>query len=264
MSGRRVGRSRFSLSTAIIVFIGLLAFAAGALVWLNRASSVVVNAALPVAIGSFAALSLVFVFNRPAPLSKALSVLFVIENSSRMPVSIRFRPFSNLGLSLAGQVRYAEPKTFDPPAGQENGFDFIRELYHQYLQKILIDDLASKQFGTWRTRVERFGLGIQQFGPAPDAGRYPSKVLPVEELEQAFGDNPFKKVHSGFGQWALPPRTTLQIEKPDHDPQLGERASIRLRNRFADVTITTTKSMSMVGLGTYTPIVGLGLEEAQA
>src|SRR5690349_5693445 len=107
-SGGRIGRSPFSLSTAIIVFVGVLTFSAGALVWLNRASSIVVNAALPVAIGSFAALSLVFVFNRPAPISKAFSVLFVIENTSRMPVSIPFRPFSTLGLSLASQVRYAE------------------------------------------------------------------------------------------------------------------------------------------------------------
>ncbi len=92
------------------------------------------------------ALAVVFVFNRPATISRVFQVVFVVGKASLLPVTIPHRPFPFDSLSLAAMMRYIDPKTFHPPNGK-NTFDFLRPLYHEYLQKIFVDDLADKQSG---------------------------------------------------------------------------------------------------------------------
>lgn len=252
------------MSTVFIAFMALTLTGAFILVVLNRASPSVVNAAVPLAFGALSALGLVFAFTRPEPISRVFPVVFVVERASLLPIVIPDRPFGFLSLHLADEMRQLDPKTFEQPKGQDEGFDFIVPLFHEFLHKVIVDSLAAKQFGTWRMRTERFGgSGFEQFGPMPDAGSYSSKVLTTEELTQAFSTNRFARVHSMFGKWALPPGTELQIDVPHHDPQLGQTGVIRLKNRFCEMTIRTVVSMSVVGLGSYTALVGIPQEEAQ-
>ena len=158
-------------------------------------------------------------------------------------------------------MRQIEPKTFTPPKDQ-NWVDFIHPLYHEYLQKMFIDDLAGKQFGSWRMKTDRFVDQIQ-WSPLPDASAYPSQIVSAEELERLFGKNRFARVHSGFGKWALPPNTELRIELPGKDPQLGEVGTINLENPLCKISIRTIGSWSMVGLGNYGPLIGAGVDNAQ-
>lgn len=245
----------------LVGLVGLVLAVAYVFVVMNRASPAVVNAALPAATALLSALALVFAFNRPAPVSRVFPVIFVVEKASLLPVIIPDRPFPVQSLILPDMMGQIDPKTFAPPSNQ-NVFDFIPQLYHEYLQKMFVDDLASKQFGTWRMKTERF-VDLIQWSPMPDASSYPSRILSVEELERIFGKNRFSRSHSGFGQWALPPGTELQIELPKKDPQLGEIGTIRLKNSLCEISIRTSGSMHGVGLGKYTPLAGMDLVEAQ-
>ena len=116
------------------------------------------------------ALALVFVFNRPTPISRVFQVVLVVEKASLLPVTIPHRPVPFQSLSLADMMRQIDPTTFNPPNGQ-NSFDFSTPLYHEYLQKMFVDDLAGKQFGTWRMKTERF-VDLIQWSPMPDAESY--------------------------------------------------------------------------------------------
>ncbi len=250
------------MSTVVSVFILLLLAVASVLVYLNRASPAVVTQAVPVAFGTLAALILVFAFNRPEPIAKTFGVLFVVEQASRLPVSIPFRPFSEQTLILAAEMQQTAPTTFTPPQGQEEGFDFLVPLYHELLQRAFVNTLADKQFGTWRVRTERVGR-LEQFGPMPDAKNYASKVLEKEQLEQAFAKNRFARAHSMMGKWALPPGTDLQVVPPHAEPGSGEVGTVRLKNRFCVITIDTSRSMSMVGLGQYKDLLGATFDQSQ-
>lgn len=248
-------------SLILISLAGIMLIVAFIFVVMNRASPAVVNAALPAAATLLSALALVFAFNRPAQISRVFPVVFLVEKTSLLPVTIPDRPFPFESLSLAGMMRQIDPKTFDLPSGQ-NTFDFITPLYHEYLQKMFIDDLSGKQFGTWRMKTERF-IDLIQWSPMPDASSYSSKILSVEELERIFGENRFARVHSNFGKWALPPETDLRVVLPAKDPQLGEIGKIWLKNRLCEISIQTAQSVSMVGLGKYTPLIGGSIDEAQ-
>lgn len=249
------------MSTSLIGLAGLVLVVAYVFVLMNRASPAVVGAALPAATALLSALALVFAFNRPVPISRVFPVIFVVEKASLLPVTIPNRPFPFESLSLPDMMRQIDPKIFDPPNGQ-NAFDFITPLYHEYLQKMFVADLALKQFGTWRMKTERF-VDLIQWSPMPDASSYPSRILSVEELERIFGKNRFARVYSGFGKWALPPGTELRIELPRKDPQLGDIGTIHLKNRLCEISIRTAGSFSGVELGKYTPLVGVGIGEAQ-
>ena len=81
------------MATLLIVLAGLVLASAYILIWMNRASVIIVQAALPAAITLLSALILVFLANRAAPISRVFPVVFVIEKASRLPVVIPNRPF---------------------------------------------------------------------------------------------------------------------------------------------------------------------------
>ena len=249
------------MANALIALTGIVLLLAAALVWFNRASPTVVGAAFPAATGLLSALALVFAFNRPEPISRVFPVVFAIEKTSLLPITIPDRPFPFASLALPPMMKQKDAKAFAVPEGQSD-FDVAVPLYHEYLQKMFVDDLAMKQSGTWRMRTERF-TDMIQFSPTPDASAHKSRVLTVEELEKAFGQNRFAAVYSAFGKWALPPGTELQIDRPKRNEQLGEVGLIRLKNRFCTVSIQTIRSLNMVGLGKYTPLIGASIDEAQ-
>lgn len=249
------------MATVVMVLLGGTFAALFVLVLLNRASPAVVNAAVPVAVGAISAIALVFMFNRPESISRVFRVAFVVERESLLPIVIPHRPFPDMSLALADQMGQIDSTLFVSGADRER-FDYIQPLYHEFLHKIFVDLLASRQFGTWRVKSERF-QGFEQWGPTADASNYESKVLTTEQLVEAFGKNRFARVHSMFGKWALPPGTKLQIEGPHSDPQRGETGAIQLDNRFVRLTIRTLRSMSVVGLGRYSMLAAMPQEEAQ-
>jgi hypothetical protein len=115
------------MSTALVAIIGLILGAAYILIVYNRASVLVVGAALPAATGLFSALVLVFAFNRPAPISRSFSVVFIIEDASLLPIQISDRPFPFQSLGLADEMLQLDPKTFEVSPGG-NKLDLIMPL----------------------------------------------------------------------------------------------------------------------------------------
>lgn len=249
------------ISLILISLTGVMLVVAFIFVVMNRASPVVVNAALPTAMALLTALAFVFAANLPPPINRVFPVILVVEKSSLLPIMIPDRPFPVQGLILADQMGHLDPEIFNLSKEQVI-FSSVGLLYHEYLQKLFIDDLAQKQHGSWRMRIERFVDQIQ-WSPMPDASSYPSTILNVQQLEQIFAKNRFARVYSGFGKWALPPGTELLIELPRKDDQLGEIGTIHLKNGLCEITIQTAQSMTHVGLGKYTPLVGIDIGEAQ-
>src|SRR5437879_2234903 len=143
------------MSTLIIALAGLMLAIEYILVLMNRASGAVVGAALPAATALLSALVLVFAFNPPAPISRVFPVVFVVEKASLLPVAMPNRPFPFQSLSLPDMMRQIDPKTFELTEHQD-AFGFIGPLYHEFLQKMFVDDLAGKQFASWRMKTDRF------------------------------------------------------------------------------------------------------------
>ena len=248
------------MGTLFIALMGLAIAAAFALVVVNRASSEVVNAAVPVAFAALSALGLVFAFARQPTIERIFPVVFVVQQADKYPVVVPDRRFPSGTLALFDQAVQSNPRALDDPRFADFGGG---PLFHEFLQKSLVDWISMRHFGTWRMRVDRFSYGSggqEQFGPTPDAGQYSSKVLSKEELTAVLGSNIFAGVHSGFGKIALPPRTMLSVSAPPEGKQEGE---IRLKNWFVDMRIYTRQSFSMVGLGNYTMLMGMPQEEAQ-
>lgn len=132
-------------------------------------------------------------------------------------------------------------------------------VYHEFLQKALVDWIATRHFGHWRVELLLFeggpGAGTQgQFSPMPDANKEASKVLSTDELQRIFSKNRFASVHTGFGRLALPPSTTLNVETPKEASATGK---VRFKNRYCEITIQTSPSMGLLGLGTYSMLLGI-------
>lgn len=81
------------MNTFLVILAGVVLFAIYVLVWMNRASPTVIGAALPAAITLLSAIVLVFLLNRPAPISRVFPVIFIVEKSSGLPVVVPDRPF---------------------------------------------------------------------------------------------------------------------------------------------------------------------------
>lgn len=247
--------------TALLIFAGFLLVAACVVVFMNRTSPTVVQAAVTAVITLVSALGVVFAANRPSPITRTFPVIFAVEKSSLLPIVIPDRPFPLGSLSLPDELKQLDPKTFQISSSPDP-FHFVGLLYHEYLQKMFVDDLAEKHIGSWRMRIERFVDQIQ-WSPMPDASSYPSRILSVQELEQAFAQNRFARVHSGFGKWALPPETKLRIAAPKEDPRLGEVGTIQLTSGLCEISIQTVFSHQGVGFGKYTPLVDMSIADAQ-
>jgi hypothetical protein len=142
-------------SVAVIVVMGLAVAGAFALVVVNRDSPQVIHAAVPVAFGALSALALVFAFGRPAPIEGTFPVIFVLQQADRYPVVIPHRPFPSMTLALFDDAVQANPTLLKDP--RFSGFGG-GPLFHQFLQRAIVDWLTSTYFGTWRARVERFRM----------------------------------------------------------------------------------------------------------
>jgi hypothetical protein len=252
------------MANIITAVMALLITAVFVLVYMNRASSEVVGAALPVAFGAVSALALVFAFGKPAPVERTFPVVFIVQKSDQAPMVIPNRPFDNLTLAIFSQAIAANPKLLDNDARFKSLVG--GPLYHYYLQKAIINWLSANYWYTWRTRVQRFQAGAMQqtTGPARDAADFASHKLSKEEVQSVLTENPFASVPPfGPGTLALPPRTRLTVTEPHHDPRQGEIGDIRMKNWLCDVRITTRESMKSVGVGSYMLMLPVDQMEAQ-
>jgi hypothetical protein len=233
------------------------------LVYVNRASSEVVGAALPVAFAAMSALGLVFAFGKPAPIERSFPVVFVFQQKDKYPITLPGRPAQFLTIGMFDKAIQANPRLLeDPRFADGNG----HQLFHEFLQKAIVNWMRSRYWATWRLRQERFDIGGQQeeWGAAPDASEFATKKLSDDEVTSALGKNAFANVPAfGPGTLGLPPRTSFEVKEPGDDPKLGHTSEIRLKNWLCDIRIHSRFSSSGVGLGAYTMFLGIPQEEAQ-
>ena len=251
------------MANFIAALMAILIAGALVLVYMNRASSEIVGAALPVAFAAFSALGLVFAFGRPPTIERTFPVVFVIQQADKYPIIVPYRPFPSLALGLFDRAVRANPHLLEDSRFADTGGG---PLFHYYLQKVFVDWLASRHAWTWRVRVDRFHIGTEQemFGSASDAGEFKTKKLSTGEVEKALPGNVFSAIPSfGPGTLALPPRTSFIVQAPHQDAQQGEVSEIRLKNWFCDVRIRARKSSWGVGLGAYTSLLGVDQVQAQ-
>jgi hypothetical protein len=83
------------MANVVAAFMAILIAAAFTLVYMNRASSEVIGAAVPVTFAAFSALALVFAFGRPSPIERTFAVVFFCQNSNPAPIVIPYRPFDD-------------------------------------------------------------------------------------------------------------------------------------------------------------------------
>lgn len=133
-------------------------------------------------------------------------------------------------------------------------------MYHEFLQRTLVDWIATRHGVHWRMELLTFegpGTGAEEhFMFLPDAKEERAKVLSVEELKRIFAGNRFAGVHMGVGSLALPPGTTLSVDPPK---QAGATGQIQFKNRYCEITIKTSNSIGQSGLGDYSMLLGLPL-----
>jgi len=241
------------LTILIALFMGLLILAAFVLVVINRDSEKIVTAAVPLAFAAFAALALIFAFAREQPITRVFPVSFSYQVADKLPLAIPDRPDAEQ-LWFVDQIRQRDPKALEEKPDTQGEL-----VYHEFLQKALVDWIATRHSGHWRMELLTFeagpGAGTQsRWSPMPDAKEETSRILSVDELQRIFSENRFAGVHEGSGRLALPPGTTLNVETPK---EAGATGKIRFKNRYCEITIQTSPSMGMLGVGAYSTLLGI-------
>lgn len=234
--------------------MAIFVLAAFVLVFINRESEKIVTASIPLAFAAFAALALVFAFAREEPVTRVFPVTFCYQVEDKLPVAIPGRSLQGGSLALVDWIQQQNPKALDEPQDVSPGL----LVYHELLQKSLIEWISSRHSGTWRMELLRFEFpaGHQEghFQPESDAKEEASEILSVEALRQKFIGNRFANVGFGPGSLALPPKTSLEIHPPKAQAEYGE---IRFKNWFCEITIRTSASSGMSGVGAYSILFGV-------
>ena len=252
------------MKTGIItaVFLALTIFAFY-LVLINRASEKILTAVIPIAVAGLVAIYLaVFVFGGEPDTTVVFPASFMYQVETKMPANLprvlvwrRFTPAEFLPARLHSQ----NPEYLAAP----NDSDGLK-LYHDLLQRAILDWMAQRYSGTWRVEVTQFelpGYTSQEAGPAT-AIVEPSKTYSADQIGALFHGNRFASVRSPMaGQLSLPPDAVLSIEPPHQDNALGEIGRIVVRTEYVTVSILTQFSSWARGVGGYGTLAGLSEED---
>ena len=201
----------------LVILVGFLFLVTFVLVVINRDSEKVVTAAIPLAFAAFSALLSILAFARQESISRVFPVSFSFQVADKVPMDIRYRPMLVQLHFFFDEILKRNPKALEEQSDERGVL-----VYHEFLQKVLVDWIASRHFKHWRMELLTFegpGSGTEErFEALPDAKDEPAKVLSVEELQKIFAGNRFARAHMGFGTLALPPGISV------------ERSSMRLRS----------------------------------
>jgi len=227
--------------TTVMAILLVLAFA---FVVVNRASEKIVTAAVPLALGAILAIGLVVFFAREEPQTRTFPVSFLYQRADKIPIAMPWRPFPWETLGFVDELRQTNPNAL-----QDDPF----VVYHEFLQKSLVDWIAHRHFGTWRVELLRFRGGGEHWGPIPDEPAETSIILSPDQVQQLLGTNRFAPFHSGPGTLALPPGTVLSVDTPKTS---GAPGTIRLENWLCEITIRTSPSSGQSGIQGYALLLG--------
>lgn len=247
-------------------FYVIVAFYVGTICWayMNRASEKVLTTLVVGLLALFGSLLALAIFGFERSTRTVFSVPIIIHADTRLP--LEGLPYPALPMDFAIRVR--EKLTATPNILPDLKRDpFAQSVYHHALQRAMVYWLEKKYPFTWQVDVFPTSLGEIE-GYFFQSKQVASRLYRGAELKERMAGNEFADIQGVLGKsdkWglALPVGTELIVSPPHSDPQEGEVSTIKLSNRFCEMTIRIRPAMSGVGAGSYRMVFGLSQEQAQ-
>ncbi len=255
------------MKIAILIVITIAIVAELIFVIFNRDSEKLLNAVIPIAAASVAALIIVtFVFSDASARSEVLPVSFFVYRDTLMPeqeaTMLGNRFFSDATFAPAA-LHKQHPEYF-----QTTGPDGAIPLYHHLLQMAIIDWLSFWYRGAWQVEIEKFSLASSTEGRvAPAVGTETSKRITYsdQQITQLMNGNIFASIRTGFPpQVTFPVGTRMRIVPPKTTTAEPQTAYIYIEKpHYFNVTIRTEYRGMSMGMGSYQLLLGLPDDENQ-
>lgn len=239
----------------MLVLIGVFVLGVAYLVVLNRASEKIVSTLLSGLVALSAVLLAVVVFGDESRQTSRFPVAFFMFQSNKTPIHIPFRE------DLQDYFLIADLQANDPQLMHDG--DNGQTLYHEFLQKAIIDSLAFRYSGGWDAEAVRYrtsGMTMRTTYPGKTSKM---RRLTVGDLEQSMDGNRFAKKHMMPLPLSLPPDSNLKVTAPKLTTQGMQQGTIEISNPFATVTIRTRPMQYRAGLGGYSLMTDLAMGEDQ-
>ncbi len=245
----------FSLVAILTVF---------GLVVVNRASEKIVGAVIPIGVAAVTGILFsLFIFGAEPPIEEVFASTFTYDADTKMPSNLPWlwnRRFEDARFAPA-ELFKQRPELFNDP--KDKGGD---SLYHDLLQRSLVDWIGMIYRGSWQTEILSFESAIGRelrFQPAEATAPAPSKILTTAEIAKLLEGNKFASINTGIPpQIALPPGATLTISPPQRDASNLETSEIRIRDWFCTISIRTMRSGGIRSIGSYRKMDGISDEES--
>lgn len=241
------------MRTVVLLLVVIAAIALAVyLVVQNRASEKILTAVIPITVAATVGIFLsVFVFGGQPALTLVFPVSFQYQLKSKMPANLpwalRNRRFHDFVMPPAALAQ-KHPEYFSDAADGH-------VLYHELLQLGIVEWMSLHYHNSWESEAMTFELPSGRYGmmgPSEGATKS-SKFLSKVDLEMLMNGNRFAESHVGIPlKIALPPGTDTKIVPPKSDS--GE---IILQNGFCTLSIRTTFSSYLTGIGALGSLAGL-------
>jgi hypothetical protein len=224
---------------------------------MNRESEKIITAVVPISVAALIGVFLsVFLFGGEPAVTARFPTVFLYRVSDLQPLAPPDRPLLN---SLF-EVPTLAAKHPELARDKESG----ATLYHELLQKAIVDKLAFTFSHSWEVDIAEFKTAFGQqltVQPAQDATE-PSTKLTLAELDALLKGNRFAASHAtpSLGL-ALPPRSSMTIASANAAPTGMLRGQIAIKNPFVTLTINTGYSMWMRSLGGYRVLMGYSWDQ---
>ena len=223
------------------------------LIFLNRASEKVVAAGIPIGVAGIIGVVLsLLVFGALPRLHTKFSTAYVFRLKSNEPSLLPYR--NDFVTTIQARQFYSSHAELIGP--DPNG-ERVSTIFHQLLQKSIIEWISQKYPTSWRMEIQPISFGgTKGYAFAPLESPSNSTTYSAERLRSLLGNNMFSTMPTPFGL-GLPPHTTLMIESPQTPPQGREMGRIRIQNRFVTVLIETQSMQWVRGIAGYGLLAGL-------
>ncbi len=222
------------IAVAILVVVNILMLY---LVVMNRTSEKVVGTAVSASLAALVSVLLVFVFGGEPPVKDRFPVSFIAFQDDQTPAYIPFRKYLE-GYFLVAESQKSNP---NPTKGRFSG----SMMYHEFLQKAIIDSLASRFQAGWNVEVVGYKTSVDMSPTYRLPGEEELK-LTTAQLEEKLQGNRFAKLHVVPPELYLPPESKLLIPRPARDG--GERLR-RINNSYVKLSIRTRYLGGGAGIG---------------
>ncbi len=251
---------KFGLLVAVIVLTNI----AFAFVYINRDSDRLLNAIIPIAVASLAAIFLAgFISGSLDNRDEAFQASFQIRYKENLPVDL---PWITMGRRFP-LVLFETRELFkqNPKFFEDSETEATLTLYNHLLQKVIVDWIGTHYPGGWQMEFNKFSQSsspVEVYQPTEGASGLPGRVYQASEIETRLKGNYFAHVHDGIpSRFVLPPGTELMVEAPEQLEGHMQGGRILLKNPYCTITIRTQSFSYMRGIGLYRQLSGFSEEQ---